>query len=75
MKVLTKKQKEILDFILNNKRILSPTFKQMRIGLNVKSNQTIIDRLKVLQCMGYLDDRYLPNPKLDLLNKNYDTNN
>ena len=57
---LTAIQKETLEYIKKNLRVKPPTFEQMRKAFGVKSNQSIIDRLKRLQQKGLIDQNYLP---------------
>ena len=66
---LTTKQKETLEFVINNLRILPPTFETMRKEFKVKGSQAIIDRLSILIKKGYLYSNYLPTLKTAMIER------
>ena len=52
---LTKKQQKLLDFVLNNMRVVLPTYKEMRKFMGVKSDFAILKYLIVLGKKGYIE--------------------
>ena len=53
---ITKKQLKLLNFIQDyiNKNIISPSYDEMMVGLNLNSKSTISAKLKELEIRGWI---------------------
>jgi SOS-response transcriptional repressor LexA len=53
---ITKKQLKLLNFIeeYTNKNIISPSYDEMMVGLNLNSKSTISAKLKELEIRGWI---------------------
>lgn len=76
---LTKRQKEVFNFIKANLRQMAPTFKQIKAHFGFRSNQAVFDHLSALKKKGYIGEKYLPITYLKTLSvyprKNEKNNN
>jgi SOS-response transcriptional repressor LexA len=67
---ITKKQLKLLNFIEEyiNKNIISPSYDEMMVGLNLNSKSTISAKLKELEIRGWIQKMNGKNRSIRVIN-------
>ena len=67
---ITKKQLKLLNFIeeYTNKNIISPSYDEMMVGLNLNSKSTISAKLKELEIRGWIQKMNGKNRSIRVIN-------
>ena len=67
---ITKKQLKLLNFIEEyiNKNIVSPSYDEMMVGLNLNSKSTISAKLKELEIRGWIQKMNGKNRSIRVIN-------